>query len=53
MNEKTKLATMVGRTARYLEDGLSVSEIAVKLNVPENNVREYIEVIEMANENKQ
>lgn len=44
-NEQTKLATNIGRTKRYLEEGLTYSEIAKKLKVGEATVRSWANMI--------
>lgn len=48
----TNLATNIGRTKRYLEEGLTYSEIAEKLKVGESTVRSWVGIINKAEENK-
>ena len=49
---KEGLALNIGRTKRYLQDGLSTVEIANKLKLPESSVRRYVSMIREAEENE-
>lgn len=49
---RERLALNIGRTKRYLQDGLSIVEIAIKLKLPESSVRRYVGMIHEAEENE-
>ena len=49
---KVLKALNVGKTARMMDEGLSVTEIAMKLKKSECEVREMINIIKQARENK-
>lgn len=49
---RERLALNIGRTKRYLQDGLSTVEIANKLKLPESGVRRYVSMIREAEENE-
>lgn len=49
--QEQRLALNIGRTKRYLEEGLSQSEIAEKLGVGVSTVRTWIGIINQANVN--
>ena len=49
---RERLALNIGRTKRYLQDGLSTVEIASKLKLPESGVRRYVSMIREAEENE-
>ena len=49
---RERLALNIGRTKRYLQDGLSTVEIASKLKLPESSVRRYVSMIREAEENE-
>lgn len=48
----TKLRVTIGRVKGYLKDGLTVTEISEKLNLPEAEVLECKEIIDKADENR-
>ena len=50
--EQNRLALNVGRTARLMQDGYSNVEIAMKLKKPESSVRQWVNIIHKANENR-
>ena len=49
---RERLALNIGRTKRYLQDGLSTVEIARKLKLSESSVRRYVDMIRKAEENE-
>lgn len=49
---KTKRELLVGRTKKMLDDGMTVTEIAKKLNIPESTVRSCKEIIDKAEANR-
>lgn len=51
-HDENRLKLNLGRTKRYLEEGLSIPEIAVKLKVGESTVRKWVDIINNAKETK-
>lgn len=46
-NER-KMALNIGRTARYMNEGLSSEEIAVKMNKPLEEVKVWVNIVKDA-----
>lgn len=50
---ETMRAVNIGRAKRMFDGGLSVRDIATVLQIPESKVREYADIIETAEKNKE
>lgn len=48
--ERFRLATKIGQTKKLLEEGYSNFEIAAKLGVGESSVRQWVDIIQKAEE---
>ena len=50
--KKSRIPTFIGRTQKFMDEGLTIPEIAEKLKVSVENVEEWVQIIKQAEENR-